>query len=71
MLEVLEVFDFYAYAVDVEGEGDWYFSDLTGGPDLGHCGSTVCALIMMNFERCARLLTPLIPSFSCSSPDWV
>lgn len=36
MLEVPEVDDFDVYAADVEVEGEWDFSELTGGPDLGH-----------------------------------
>lgn len=31
--------DFDAYVADVELQGDWDLSDLTGGLDLGHRGS--------------------------------
>lgn len=37
MYEVLEINDSDAYAAYFEDEGDWDVSDLTGGPDLGHC----------------------------------
>lgn len=38
-LEASAVADSVAYASDVEGEGDWDLSDLTGGPAFGHTTS--------------------------------
>lgn len=38
-LEAPEAGSFDADAADVGGEGDWDLSDLTDGPDLGHCAS--------------------------------
>lgn len=35
--EAAKVRDFDAYAADAEDEGDWDFSNLTGGSDFGHC----------------------------------
>lgn len=37
--EISEIGEFNAYVVDVEREGHWDFSDVTGGLDMGHCAS--------------------------------
>lgn len=56
-----EAGDCDAYAADVEGEGDWDVSKLTGGLDLGHRAS-ICVDHDQPRERSAPLLTsPLSP----------